>query len=108
MTKVVATHRDKSKDPSTFIKYFQDLLVDRIPLETDIEAQHYAGLGEMAAELQRWQVPTCPINGGHLKKVADKAWSSVWKNLEGTNGKVEGELLHPLTDSQRRNYFKQH
>ena len=93
MAKFVATHRDKSKDPSTTIKYFQDLLVDRIPLETVIEVLHYAGLGEMATQLQRWQVPICPINGGHLKKVGIKP------------GPQFGKILKELTEKWKESYF---
>ena len=69
LAKFVATHRGKAKDPTTTIKYFQDLLVDRKPLELVTEVLHYTGHSEMSKQLQKWQIPSCPINGGHLKKV---------------------------------------
>jgi len=69
LAKFVATHRSRAKDPTTTVKYFQDLLVDRKPLELVSEVLYYSGHEGMAKQLQQWQVPSCPINGGHLKKV---------------------------------------
>lgn len=93
LTKFVATHRGKAKDPTTTIKYFQDLLVDRKPLESVTEVLHYAGHGEMAKQLQQWQIPSCPINGGHLKKV-------------GINpGPQFGRILKELTEKWKESYF---
>ncbi|XP_065918606.1 CCA tRNA nucleotidyltransferase 1, mitochondrial-like isoform X2 [Dysidea avara] len=76
MAKFVATHRDKAKDPNTVT-----------------EVLHYAGLGEMAAELQKWQVPLCPINGGHLKKVGIKP------------GPQFGRILKEITEKWKESYF---
>ena len=53
LAKFVATHRGKAKDPTVTIKYFQDLLVDRKPLELVTEVLHYAGHGEMSKQLQQ-------------------------------------------------------
>ena len=55
LAKFVATHRGKAKDPTVIIKYFQDLLVDRKPLELVLvtEVLHYARHGEMSKQLQQ-------------------------------------------------------
>lgn len=91
--KFVATHRDRAKDPTVTIKYFQDLLVDHKPLELVTEVLHYAGHGEMAKQLKQWQIPSCPINGGHLKKV-------------GINpGPQFGRILKELTEKWKESYF---
>ena len=93
LAKFVATHRGKAKDPTVTIKYFQDLLVDRKPLELVTEVLHYAGHGEMSKQLQQWQIPSCPINGGHLKKV-------------GINpGPQFGRVLKELTEKWKESYF---
>ena len=93
MAKFVATHRDKAKDLNTTKKYFQDLLVDRVPLMVVTELLHYSGRGEVAEELQKWQVPSCPINGGHLKKVGIKP------------GPEFGRILKELTEKWKESSF---
>ena len=93
LAKFVATHRGKAKDPTVTVKYFQDLLVDRKPLELITEVLHYAGHAEMSKQLQQWQIPSCPINGGHLKKV-------------GINtGPQFGRVLKELTEKWKESYF---
>ena len=93
LAKFVTTHRGKAKDPTTTIKYFKDLLVDHKPLELVTEVLHYAGHGEMAKELQQWHIPSCPVNGGHLKKVGISP------------GPQFGRILKELTERWKESYF---
>lgn len=50
--------------PSTTIKYFKDLLVEKTELELVCELVRYCGrCGEFLSDLSRWEVPTLPVNG---------------------------------------------
>ena len=67
--------------------------MDHKPLELVTEVLHYAGHSKMSKQLQKWQIPSCPINGGHLKKV------------DINPGPQYGRILKELTEKWKESYF---
>ena len=89
----VAQHRSIALDTSTPIKYYMDLLVDKAPIQSVLEALHYAGQHRMAEQIQGWSIPRVPVNGTDLKEVGIKA------------GPELGRLLRRLHEKWKESYF---
>ena len=89
----VVQHRDKAYHPTTQIKFYQDLLVDGVPLSSVLELLYYCGHDEMAGEIARWKIPKCPVNGKDLKEAGYK------------EGPAIGRLLKQLHSKWKDNYF---
>ena len=70
--KFIITHREKTYDRRTSIRYFQDLLVDEVKLESVLELFQYCDRLEYCASLKEWVVPVLPVNGMDLKAAGVK------------------------------------
>ena len=89
----VAQHRSVALVPSTPIKYYMDLLVDKAHIQSVLEALHYAGQHRMAEEVQGWHIPQFPVNGKDLKEAGIQP------------GPELGRLLRRLHEKWKESYF---
>ena len=89
----VTQHRPVALDPTTRIKYYMDLLVDKAHIQSVLEALHYAGQHKMAEQVQGWCVPKFPVNGKDLKKAGIQP------------GPELGRLLRRLHEKWKESYF---
>lgn len=93
LAKFVTIHRSAALDPSTPIKYYMDLLVDKAHIQSVLETLHYAGQHEMAEQVQGWPIPQFPISGKDLKEAGVQA------------GPELGRLLRRLHEKWKESYF---
>ena len=63
----IVIHREEACRVETKLKYFQDLLVDGVPLQFVTELLYYSGRDDDAHRLEQWPVPKIPLTGKDLK-----------------------------------------
>ena len=123
----IATHRDAGYDPSTEIRYFKDLLVDKVELDWVLELLRYCNLPEEGvAMLREWEVPVCPVGGldlqgagvrsGPVLGVILKRLRTRWKEsgysltkdrlMEGVEIEKEGEGSGEVVERKKRRKLK--
>jgi tRNA nucleotidyltransferase (CCA-adding enzyme) len=93
LSTLVASNRSEAQDPSTPIKTYQDLLVDGVQCWMVVQLLRYAGQHCKAEEIEKFVVPTFPVNGSHLKAL-------------GLNpGPEYGPILHMLRQKWKEDYY---
>lgn len=83
----LAQHREVTYDPSTPVKYYQDLLVEGAKLDFVLELFGYCNRLEYCSHLEGWAVPTLPVNGKDLRELAGvqpgRGMGCILKRLKG-------------------------
>ncbi len=62
----LTTHRQTAYDPSTDVKIFKDMLVEKTDRELVLELCRYCGRFDFFGTLERWEVPVVPVSGKDL------------------------------------------
>jgi tRNA nucleotidyltransferase (CCA-adding enzyme) len=75
------------------LKYYQDQLVDGIPLAHVIEVLRYCGRTQEANQLDQWTIPEFPLNGKHLLGAGMK------------NGPGLGRALRSAKEKWKESYY---
>lgn len=102
----IAMHRGKARLVETRLKFFQDLLVDGVPLQFVMELLHYSGRDDDTRRLEQWPVPKIPLTGrdlmaagvavgpemGRLLRLAKEKWKESYYTMS------QEELITCATD----------